>query len=328
MNDELTTLLASSQDLVDKKRVRREQNIEKYALKYYNKVKGNKTDFNTELAKMIIEDYLKWKERAIFNLENEKNHDFYINSRSELASETFSIDKYGFNIYGLISYCSSSLSFDDQNAIRLLNQASKSDKLETILEANEEQIVYQFDFDEKKRHPFIFNQSDFNNLGINITFTEGDMNDFYQERIGRVKAEGTRLAQENFVKQAAINNLGPTIQLDDEYVLKLKERLGNITTTHEILSLFRYKSNKNADIISLDLCKEYLRKYKNNSAGIKPDKLLHANRPVCTGIKQIKSALNKDDLFNFNLLLKRYKDYSYTIPTIYAIPCDVNGKVK
>lgn len=298
MRDDLKLLLGSQDGILSRKNKERKIAIRRELNALYERAKENEIDFNTYLVKTIIKKYLYEKKEQIYDLKRGYTIYFYVDKEKLDTYDPF------MSICGLIlpltSYEEERISEEDKQAISLLRNNTVSKKNLPSIFTNSDDDEYLILYEDNEQYiPAIYNKKAFKELGFDFKFSS--------EPYKVMVSQNDWVTVEQFINKALKNDLGNGLVLDDEYVKDLNEKIRELIITMEAISLFRYRSIKNANLVALDVCKKLIEKYKRLDSGFYASKKIHISIPAAYN-SAIKEKLTGDELTLLDCFLKQYEN--------------------
>lgn len=325
MKDDLRKTLSSANYDVDRKVEKRRENIEDVIRNFYIIAHDCEQHLNFTIIQELIENYLTKKEERIRDFKWD-GLDFYENPDMSRSDREKGKNDYSINIKAIASlenYSNSNSKL--MKSIKLVREYHSSYFVRDIIERHGNNPIAIFKNYENEDIPATLRSDIFVNYGINFEFKEGLYN-YPKEYFLRVNAD---IIEVEKLIRAILNDELQGIYIDRTYKEQLQERINKLQKMHKVVTEFKTLSEKNADIITLDFAKKFVKNYKRLSSGIEDDKTLHVAVPCCYYEDAVKD--NKVDSLGLNneLLIQNfihYTTYYGNAPKILLIEHNNGGK--
>ncbi len=316
MEKNLNTLLGSIKGKVEETRKKRYENPENIISNFYCEAGMNSHSFADFLAKRLVSEYLKIRERELqgkeapnyikIDFENVTTLYNFIEGYNELKGKMD--DKTGVAINLILDY------FEDES---ILGENFKMPKL------IENEMIYNFD---DKRLVLATNSDGiikpveaytdlFDDEGFHFTFEGNTMTikaDYYD----------LQLFVTDLINYQINRDLWSMLNIDEKYIDEIKNKINEIASKEKALSEFKAISDKNIQLIILNIFKVFTKKYQD-----RPLYLELTHELPCYVKDKMKELISKEDLEKLNIYESQFEE-DFTMPIVIAIPYTTKGTTK
>ena len=314
MNKEIEELLRSAKPEVVKKETKRREKKEQEIKNLYKKALNTSSRMNIDIAKEIIDEYLerrddivRWSYLGLGSVKNMGAINIHLYSITPLNNN------YSYRIIEDMAKC-------DQKALNILKRFNTSTPTQFTKDFQGKALLWN---SEKTAKLAFLNTKVFNEQGIIFQYP------YYNESSNHLSIATDYDTIEEFTYNALENKLGNGIVLSEENIKEYKSELKKLSEKEKAISAFRALSEKNANIIALDICKQLLNNYKK-VPNLQPHNYLHAITK-CYHVNNNNIKNDADLSANDKAIIQKYLQcypYSTSQPTLIALPHQNEKKEK